>query len=157
MLFLWTTTDLGKIWLDGDAVKQLITKRLPQDFYVQEVSFIGEKNLLNVYIAVPEDTDTQTKSETEKKLTDIFGKSGISTQLSWVNVAPQDNKKTTPIWTLPLFWAGAAGGVTALFHMGISGILWAIFSAVIGYAIAWILITEDGQKQVAALKEHFRR
>lgn len=157
MLFLWTTTDLGKIWLDGDAIKLLISKRLPKDFYVQEVSFIGEKSLLNVYIAVPEDTDLQTKKEIEDKLMDIFGKSGISIQLSWVNIAPQDNKKTTPVWTLPLFWAGAAGGITALFHMGISGILWAIFSAVIGYAVAWILITEDGQKQVAALKEHFRR
>lgn len=157
MLFLWTTTELGKIWLDGDALKLIVSKRLPKDFYVQEVSFIGEKNLLNVYIAVPDDTDAETKSGISRRFDGLFSKSGISVQLSWVNVAPQDNKKTTPIWTLPLFWAGAAGGVAALFHMGITGILWAIFSAVIGYAISWIVITEDGQKQVAALREHFRR
>lgn len=47
MLFLWTTTKLGKIWIDGDAVKQIIARRLPQELYVQEVSFIGEKALLN--------------------------------------------------------------------------------------------------------------
>ena len=55
MLFLWTTTKLGKIWIDGDAVKQIIARRLPQELYVQEVSFIGEKALLNIYIAAPDD------------------------------------------------------------------------------------------------------
>ena len=45
MLFLWTTTKLGKIWVDGDAIKLIISKRLPQELYVQEISFIGEKNL----------------------------------------------------------------------------------------------------------------
>ena len=53
--------------------------------------------------------------------------------------------------------AGLAAGITALFHMGIRGILWSIFSAVVGYGVAWVLITDDGQRQIAALKEHFRR
>lgn len=157
MLFLWTTTKLGKIWLDGDALRQIVAKRLPQELYVQEVSFIGEKNLLNVYIAAPEDTDREMKTALEIKIANIFNKSGIAVQLNWVNIAPQDNKKTTPIWTLPLFWAGAAAGLTALFHMGISGILWAIFTAVVAYGVSWIIITEDGQKQIAILREHFRR
>ena len=157
MLFLWTTTKLGKIWIDGDAIKLIISKRLPQEFYVQEVSFIGEKNLLNAYIAAPEDADFETKATLEERFGGIFNKSGIAVQLNWVNIAPQDNKKTTPVWMLPLFWAAAAAGITALFHMGLKGILWSIFSAVVGYGVAWVLITDDGQRQIAALKEHFRR
>ena len=130
MLFLWTTTKLGKIWVDGDAIKLIISKRLPQELYVQEISFIGEKNLLNAYIAAPEDTNLETKSALERRFEGIFNKSGIAVQLNWVNIAPQDNRKTTPVWMLPLFWAAAA---------------------------AWVLITDDGQRQIAALKEHFRR
>ena len=67
MLFLWTTTKLGKIWVDGDAIKLIISKRLPQELYVQEISFIGEKNLLNAYIAAPEDTNLETKSALERR------------------------------------------------------------------------------------------
>lgn len=157
MLFLWTTTKLGKIWLDGEMLKHAISKELPSELYVQDVSFIGEKDLLNVYIAMPDDISGEAKAGIEEKFAAVFGKSGIKVQANWVLVAPQDNKKTTPIWMLPLFWAAAAAGVTALFYMGIGGILWAIFSAVVAYGVAWVLITEDGQRQISALKEHFRR
>ena len=54
MLFLWTTTKLGKIWLDGDSIRQIVSRRLPEGYYCQEVSFIGDQNLLNIYISLPE-------------------------------------------------------------------------------------------------------
>ena len=47
--------------------------------------------------------------------------------------------------------------MTALFHMGFSGVLWSIFFAVIAYGIAWIFLTEDGRKKINALYELFRR
>lgn len=157
MLFLWTTTKLGKVWIDGDAAKLIISRRLPQEFYVQDVSFVGEKNLLNAYIAAPEDAAAEKRQATETRIGDLFAKSGINAQINWLNVAPQDNRKTNPLWMMPLFWAAAAAAVTALFHMGIKGIVWSVFSAVAGYAVAWVLVTEDGHKQIEALKEHFRR
>lgn len=58
---------------------------------------------------------------------------------------------------LPVFWGAAAAGVTALFHMGLGGVLWSIFFAVIGYGVAWLVLTEDGRKQINALRELFRR
>lgn len=157
MLFLWTTTKLGKIWIDGDAIKQIVAKRLPAELYVQEVSFIGEKNLLNIYITAPEDVAGDVKAKLEERFKLLFSGVGIAAQINWISVAPQDNKKTTPLWTLPLFWAAAAAGVTALFHIGIIGVLWSVFAAVVAYGISWLVITEDGQKQISALKEHFRR
>ena len=123
MLFLWTTTKLGKIWIDGDAVKQIIARRLPQELYVQEVSFIGEKALLNIYIAAPDDWPAAERAALEAKFSGLFGPSGVSVQINWVNVAPQDNRKATPVWMLPVFWGAAAAGVTALFHMGLGGVL----------------------------------
>ena len=112
MLFLWTTTKLGKIWIDGDAVKQIIARRLPQELYVQEVSFIGEKALLNIYIAAPDDWPAAERAALEAKFSGLFGPSGVSVQINWVNVAPQDNRKATPVWMLPVFWGAAAAGVT---------------------------------------------
>lgn len=157
MLFLWTTTKLGKIWIDGDAVKQIIARRLPQELYVQEVSLIGEKALLNIYIAAPDDWPAAERAALEAKFSGLFGPSGVSVQINWVNVAPQDNRKATPVWMLPVFWGAAAAGVTALFHMGLGGVLWSIFFAVIGYGVAWLVLTEDGRKQINALRELFRR
>lgn len=157
MLFLWTTTELGKVWIDGEALRQIVAKRVPAGYYCQEVSFIGDENLLNIYIAISDNGDTEKKRELEEKFRDLFAGSGIIAKVSWLYVAPQDNPKTTPIWHLPLFWAGAAALGTAIVHMGFSGILWSIFAAVIGYGISWVALTEDGQKQLNALIEHFRR
>lgn len=157
MLFLWTTTELGKVWIDGEALRQIIAKRIPAGYYCQEVSFIGADNLLNIYIAVSDDGDTEKKRELEEKFQELFSKSGIMARVIWLYVAPQDNPKTTPIWHLPVFWAGAAALGAAIVHMGISGILWAIFAAVISYGVSWVVLTEDGQKQLNALIEHFRR
>ncbi len=157
MLFLWTTTKLGKIWVDGDSLKLIVSKRLPSGYYCQEVSFIGENDLLNIYITLPENDDVQEKLKLEKKFNDIFVKSGISSHVNWVHVAPQDNPKLTPIWTMPLFWAGLTAGLTAIMNLGLKGILWSLFAAIIGYGVSWIFITEDGQKQVSALMKQFRR
>ena len=104
MLFLWTTTKLGKIWLDGDSVKQIIARRLPQELYVQEVSFIGENSLLNIYIAAPEDRHAVDRGAIEKKFSSLFEPSGITAHINWVNIAPHENRKATPLWMLPTFW-----------------------------------------------------
>ena len=103
MLFLWTTTELGKIWLDGDSFKQMIVKKLPKDFYCQEVSFIGEKNLMYISITLPDKSSEESKDALIGKLSGIFAKSGIAAEINWINVAPQDNPKKTPIWMLPIF------------------------------------------------------
>jgi len=66
MLFLWTTTKLGKIWLDGDSIRQIVSKRLPEGYYCQEISFIGDQNLLNIYITLPEGGNDEEKARLEK-------------------------------------------------------------------------------------------
>ena len=157
MLLLWKTNKLGKIWLDGEAVKQLIAKRLPNDLYVQSVSLVGEEDLLDVTVAVSDEITRDTKTAVEEKIRGFFARTHITAKVKWLTTAPQENKKTTPVWTMPIFWAAAGGGLTGLFHMGIKGILWSIFTAVVAYGISWMLITEDGRKQIAALQEHFRR
>lgn len=157
MLFLWATTELGKIWIEGEGLRQVVAKRIPAGYYCQEVSFVGADSQLNIYITVPDKNDMEGKKELEQKFEELFSKSGIIARISWLHVAPQDNPKATPMWHLPLFWAGAAALCTAIVHMGFAGILWSIFAAVIGYGVSWVVLTEDGQKQLNTLLEHFRR
>jgi len=157
MLFLWTTTELGKIWIDGEGLRQIIVRRIPAEYYCQEISFVGSESLLNIYITVPDQSNADEKKELEKKFEELFARSGISAHVNWLHVAPQDNPKTTPLWHLPLFWAGTAALATAVVHMGFSGILWSIFAAVVAYGVAWVVLTEDGQKQLDTLLGYFRR
>lgn len=157
MLFLWTTTKLGKIWLDGDAFRAIVSKRLPAGFYCHEVNFIGEKNLLNIHITMSDENAVDEKAKLERKFEELFSKSGIATHVSWMYVSPQDNPKATPLWTLPLFWAAVAAALTAVVHLGLKGILWSLFAAIIGYGVSWLFVTEDGQKQITSLMEQFRR
>ena len=106
---------------------------------------------------MPDKSSEESKDALIGKLSGIFAKSGIAAEINWINVAPQDNPKKTPTWMLPIFWGGAAAAFVALVNLGFKGILWSIFAAVIGYGISWVFLTEDGQKQVAALMEQFRR
>lgn len=157
MLFLWTTTKLGKVWVDGENLRQIVVRRIPSGYYCQEVSFIGSENLLNIYITVPEQNDADEQKKLVGRFETLFAKSGIVARVNWLHVAPQDNPRANPVWHLPLFWAGAAALFTAIVHMGFAGILWSMFAAVIGYGVSWVVLTEDGQKQINALFEHFRR
>ncbi len=157
MLFLWTTTKHGKIWLDGEGFKQIVSKRLPKSYYCQEIAFVGEKNLINIHITAPETSTDEQKAFFEKKFFNIFNPSGISTQVIWLNVAPQDNPSFTPIWMLPFFWAGVAATFAALINLGFKGILWSFFALIVGYVISWILLTEDGQKKISSLTKRIWR
>jgi hypothetical protein len=157
MLFHWMTTKYGKIWLDGEGFRQIISKKLPKEYYCQEVSFIGERSIMNIFITMPELDAEDEKAKISEQVNGIFVDSGITPNIDWIYVAPQDNPKATPVWSFPLFWGGAAAAVTALINMGIKGILWSLFIGIIGYGVSWIIITEDGQKQFSALIDRFRR
>ena len=101
MLFLWQTTDLGKIWLDGDGIKASLSKRLPKEFYLRDLSFVGNSGLLNLYIAVSEDAVSASKRAVESRISTLFAGSGITVSVNWMYIAPKDNRKVTPLWRLP--------------------------------------------------------
>ena len=136
------------------SAQQKSLHQLQQDFV--DLRF-GMFIHFNIPTFAPDDWPAAERAALEAKFSGLFGPSGVSVQINWVNVAPQDNRKATPVWMLPVFWGAAAAGVTALFHMGLGGVLWSIFFAVIGYGVAWLVLTEDGRKQINALRELFRR
>jgi hypothetical protein len=151
MLFLWTITKRGKIWIDGDAFRQIITGRLPSEFYCQEVSFVGDQNLLNIYITLPDQDDPQKRLALVDKFEEFFRPTGIVVHVHWTRKAPDEYSNVLPLWRKPIFWAAAAGGLAGLFNLGIRGIAWVAGISLVGYIISWILLSEDGNKLITKL------
>lgn len=151
MLFLWTITKRGKIWLDGEAFRQIVAKRLPADFYCQEVSFIGDQNLLNIYITLPDKDDPQKRLALIDKFDEFFKPMGINVHIHWTRRAPDDYETGLPLWRKPLFWAAAAGGVAGLANLGLKGIVWVAGATVCGYMVSWLALSEDGNNLVSKL------
>ena len=153
MFFFWSTTQNGKIWLDSYGIKQLINKELPEDSSIQEISFLGEKNLLSVHISRPASDLMELQSNFEKKITDIFVSSGINIQINWLDISPQDNPHLAPIWKLPIFWGSLLAVVTALINLGIKGIIFSFIALIMGYTMSWLFLTNDGQKYLTKIKQ----
>jgi hypothetical protein len=156
MIFLWTITKNGKIWLDGDAFRQIISKRLPADFFCQEVSFVGDQNLLNIYVTLPDKDDPQKRLAIIDKFEEFFRPLGIAVHVHWTRQAPDELGNAAPLWKRPLFWAAAAGGAAGLLNLGLKGIAWLLGATVCGYIIAWLAVTEDGNKLISKLVSDIR-
>ena len=151
MLFLWTITKHGKIWIDGDSFRHIVINRLPAEFYCQEVSFVGDQNLLNVYITLPDQDDPQKRLALADKLEELFRPAGIAVSVHWTRKAPDEYSNAPPVWRKPLFWAGTAGGLAGLINLGLRGVAWVAGAALVGYVIAWIVFSEDGNKLITKL------
>ena len=158
MLFLWTITKRGKIWLDGDGFRQIITSRLPRDITCQEVSFSGDQNLLNIYLVLPDtDDDPQKRLSLIDKFDDLFRPSGIAVHVHWTQKSNQDAAVSGSVWRSPLTYGIAAAILTAAAQLGISRILNVTIAAIAGYILAWFALSEDGRNQIARLTKEFRR
>ncbi|MCL2684077.1 MAG: hypothetical protein FWE55_02430 [Synergistaceae bacterium] len=148
MLFLWTITKRGKIWLDGDAFKQIVTDRMSSDFFCQEVSFVGDLSQLNIFITIPDQDDPKRRLALADKLEALFKPTGIAVCVHWIRKAPDEYSVVSPIWSKPAFWAAVTGGLTGIAKLGIRGILWVVGASLAGYVISWIFLSEDGNKLV---------
>jgi hypothetical protein len=156
VLFLWTITKNGKIWLDGESFRHIVSKRLPADFYCQEVSFVGDQNLLNIYVTLPDKDDPQKRLAIIDKFEDFFRPLGMAVHVHWTRRPPDEYGVAVPMWKKPVFWALSAGGVAGLANLGIMGIAWVAGSTVCGYIIAWLALSEDGNKLLSKIASDIR-
>jgi hypothetical protein len=157
MLFLWSLTRRGKIWIDGEGMRAAVARSLPPEYLCQEVSFVGDQSLLNIYVSVPEKDDPKRRLRVSDGIASLFLPMGIVASVHFVPRAPEESPGPSPIHKLPLFWGGVAAGVVALFHLGVRGIVWTILGGLLGFAAAWFALTEDGRKLVRQAAKEFRR
>jgi hypothetical protein len=157
MLFLWTTTKHGKIWLDGEAFRRLAVDRLPSEFVCQEVSFVGDQNLMNIYITLPEKDDPQKRLAVTDSFERFFETMGIVAHINWIRKTPEEYASAYPILKKPVFWAAVIGGIGAVANLGIRGVLWAAGAALIGYAVSWMILSVEGKNIIKKIVKDFRR
>jgi hypothetical protein len=157
MLFLWTITKHGKIWLDGEAFRRIVVNRLPPEFVCQEVSFVGDQSLMNIYITLPEKDDPQKRLAVTDSFEQFFDTLGIAAHINWIRKTPEEYASAYPILKKPVFWAAVAGGIASVANLGIRGVLWAAGAALIGYAVSWMILSEDGKNIIKKLVRDFRR
>lgn len=157
MLFLWTVTKHGKIWLDGEVFRGLVVNRLPPEFVCQEVSFVGDQSLMNIYITLPEKDDPQKRLAVADSFERFLEPMGIAAHINWIRKTPEEYASAYPILKKPIFWAAVTGGIAAVANLGILGVLWAAGAALAGYAVSWIILSDEGKKIIKKIAKDFRR
>ena len=157
IFYLWKSNSIGKIWLDSDQLKDIISQILPSEYYCREVSFEGESSTFAVHIAISEDIPTENREVYENLISDKFNDAGIKIEFYWIKVLPEDNPNKNPIWTMPLFWSAVIALLMALIHLGVKGILYTLSAAVLGYIASWLVLTDDGKKILSDLLKKIRR
>ncbi|MDR0764394.1 MAG: hypothetical protein LBE65_02230 [Synergistaceae bacterium] len=157
MLFLWTITKHGKIWLDGEAFRRIAVNLLPPEFVCREVSFVGDQSLINIYITLPEKDDPRKRLEVTGDFERFFEPTGIAARINWIRETPEEYVSDYPILKKPIFWATAAGGLAAVANLGVRGVLWAAGAALAGYAVSWTILSEEGKNIIKKIAKDFRR
>lgn len=153
MIFLWKITENGKLWLDGDPMKQIILRRLPAGFSCQEITFVGDKDLLNIYLSAQDDAGKDRCAAVAERLRSFFAAVGIDASVHWVHADKEAVERATPapIYKKPLFWTALVGGIAAITNLGSAGTAWTIFFAAAAFCISWSVLTERGQDIVSGV------
>lgn len=157
MLFLWTTTKHGRIWLDGDSFRRIIDERLPEGHKCQDLSFVGEQSLLNAYISLPEKDAPEVRSALSTKFEEFFRQMGISIKLNWTEPSGYEPPHSNELWKHPWFWAAVCGAVVGLSNLGLAGTAWVLIAAAIGFGVSWLALTEAGKDILSGIAARFRR
>lgn len=157
MLFLWKTHPHGKVWIEGEALRKIASKKLPTGYFCQELSFVGEQDLVNLYITLPENENSQARALITQQMEALFLPMGMRFQIHWTRPAPREELQSAPIWKLPIFWSVVAGGVVALSQLGLKGIFWTAVGAGAGYGLGWLVLTKEGQELIGSVKRNLKR
>jgi hypothetical protein len=112
---------------------------------------------MNIYIALPEKDDPQKRLAVTDSFEQFFDTLGIAAHINWIRKTPEEYASAYPILKKPVFWAVAAGGISAVANLGIRGVLWAAGAALVGYAVSWMILSEEGKNIIKKTVKDFRR
>lgn len=157
MLFQWTANEYGKIWLDCEAFRQICANRITKGLVCQNVSFDGEHASLDIFIAAPDDMPSETKEHTASDLSRIFCPAGISARVHWATLTPTEVSAGSSILHSSWFWAAAAGGLTAVLFLGLTGSLYTLAAAAVGWAVSTLVISGAAKEAWQKIQKNIKR
>ncbi|EHM09909.1 hypothetical protein TheveDRAFT_0759 [Thermanaerovibrio velox DSM 12556] len=146
MMYLWKSNKLGKIWLDGDGMRRIVSLQLPGGYVCQEVSFVGDMDTINVFIGFPEGESQEKLDRIGRLLESRFKRSGIKVSIHWVERTKEVECSSPPLWRTPIVWAAGVSTLVALAQLGFKGITKTVIAGCLSYGVAWLALTDDGRK-----------
>ncbi|WP_164925169.1 hypothetical protein [Thermanaerovibrio acidaminovorans] len=148
MMYLWRTNKLGKIWVDGEAMRRTVSTLLPGGYVCQEASFSGHSDTLNLFLSVPQGEPKDKLNRVGRLIESRLAGSAIKVSIHWTEREPGGGPQQVPLWRNPLVWASGTAALVALAQLGFRGIAKSILAAGLAYGISWLVVTDDGRKLV---------
>ena len=150
MHIIWQRNKIGHIALDLGAIKSFITSKLHKGEEVSNLYFDATNSNLVCMLQV-ERQDEARISELKGILYPVFETSGISFSLGVQEIVRLTDQ--LEFYKSPLFWGVLFALIYIFGNLGIAGIFWCAFSAVLGYAVSWFFVTKSGRNYTEQFKK----
>jgi hypothetical protein len=157
MILFWKSGSLGKLWIDESALRSAIEPHLPSGTSCRSVQLFGDRDLLNVYVAIPSGTGTPDADAVRRPIAEVLAPLGLNVSVSLVAEPPDAaaEKSRHPLLRSPIFWGFAVGTLVAIFNLGLSGLFWVLFFGFAAFGIAWLFLTTAGRERLASFLDNF--
>lgn len=156
VMYLWKSNKLGKVWIDGDAMRRVVALQLPGGYLCQEASFVGDMDLLNLFISVPEGEPRDKMDRIALLLESRFRGTGINVSIHWTERTKELEETSQAVWKSPLVWAAGAAALVALAQLGFKGLAKSLIAGGVAYGLAWLTVTDEGRKLVRSVVREVR-
>lgn len=142
MHIIWQKNEIGHIALNLTAIKSFITSKLHKDEEVSNLYLDTENSRLMCMLQVGH-FDEARIAELKEILSPVFENAGISFSLGIQEIIRLTDQLV--FYKSPFFWGVLFALLYILGRLGIAGIFWCAFCAVLGYAVSWFLVTPKGK------------
>ncbi len=142
MHIIWQKNEIGHIALDLGAVKSFITSKLHKDEEVLNIYFDAQNSHLTCMLQVMRQDEARV-AELKDILSPMFEASGISFSLGVQEIVRLTDQ--LEFYKSPLFWGVLFALIYIFGSLGVDGIFWCAFCAVLGYAVSWFFVTQSGK------------
>ncbi len=157
MILFWKSGPQGKLWIDEAALKAAIEPCLPDGANCRSIQLFGDRDLLNVYVAIPSETGEPDSEALRKPIAETLAPLGLDVAVSLVAESPEAAERNNrhPLLRSPAFWGVAVGTLVAVFNLGLSGLFWVLFFGFAAFGIAWLFLTTAGRERLASFLDNF--
>jgi len=157
MILFWKTGPLGRLWIEESVLREQVGVCLPKGTECSSVHLVGDRDLLNVYVSFSPESGNPDTEMMRAELSGRFSPLGLETVVSLVAGETEKTleKERHPLIRSPYFWGIAAGGLVALFNLGLSGLFWVLLFGFGAFGIAWLFLTSAGRNRLASFLDSF--
>lgn len=142
MHIIWQKNEIGHIALDLGAIRSFITTKLHKDEEVSNLYFDATTSNLVCMLQVQNYEEARV-AELKEALSPMFESAGFSFSLGVQELIRLTDQLV--FYKSPFFWGVLFALIYIFGCLGLDGIFWCAFCAVLGYAVSWFFVTQTGK------------